>query len=284
MSRKPNSRIFPRLVNKAAFVDKIVLSVDGKLKSDFEYELLDPKNHGILRPGMLYCRSVSGIFELTGNPAVVRYGKAKKFKNVPAVQVVMQSEAIPVTAAQVMFLVKRLTSDPPPITVSQLELTLDVTGTTIDYILQHLIQRARGDVRVLSDGKRRTIYVGSPRSKWEVRIYQKRRSVLRLEFILRRPFLSKHGINQPEDVLLLRKVRIWDLLSIRRFSASSATRVTKTWRDAFWRDVVMTWGRYGRELSGITGFLRGYGVHPHRVLRRTRLQRRLEAMQRRLVW
>ena len=108
-NRKPSSRVFPWLVDKAAFVDKIVLSVNGKLKADFEYELIDAESKGILRPGTLYCRSVSGVFGLTDDPVVIRYGKAKKFTNVPAVQIVMQSEAVPVTAAQAMLLVKKLT-------------------------------------------------------------------------------------------------------------------------------------------------------------------------------
>ena len=116
------------------------------------------------------------------------------------------------------FLVERLTLE-SQIRVSQVELTFDVTGTTIDYVRQHLIHRAQSDARVLSDGERITIYVGSPRSAWQVRIYEKTITVLRLEFILRRSFLSRHGINKPEDLLLLRKLKVWDLLSIRRFSA-----------------------------------------------------------------
>ena len=195
----------------------------------------------------------------------------------------MHSERIPVTGAQVRFFVERLTVE-SQIRASKVELTFDVTGATIDYVLWHIIHRAQTDLRVLSDGKRATIYAGSPRSAWEVCIYEKTSTVLRLEFILRRPFLSRHGINRPEDVLLLRKLNIWDLLSVRRFSASSAARVSRTWESATGRELVCTWGEYRRPLRSLPRFLRNYGVHPHQVLRRTRLQKKLEKMQKRLVW
>jgi hypothetical protein len=177
-----------------------------------------------------------------------------------------------------------MTQHSPQITISSLEVTFDVTGATVDYILQHLIHRAHGGVRVVSDGKCRTIYVGSSRSAWQVRIYEKRRGVVRLEFILRRRFLARHGINRPEDALLLRRLRLWDLLSLRRFSASSAARVTRTWDNALGKQLVRTWGIYRRELEWLPRVLRNHGVHPYRVLTRTRLQRKLEAMQRRFVW
>jgi hypothetical protein len=284
-ARQPETRIFPWNVDWAAFLDKIVLSIDGQLKQDFAQHLLDVKSTGIFHPGTIYSRRVSGIFSLTGNPGILRYGKAKKFQNVPDVQLIIQSQSMPVTAAQSTFLVKQLTQNLAQITVSSLEMTFDVRGTTVGYLRRHLIHRAKSPVRSLGKGKRKTLYVGSVRSAWQARIYQKRREVVRLEFILRRAFLSKNGINQLEDVLLLRKLKIWDLLSIRRFSASSAARVTRTWKKNPWgKQIVRTWGPYGRALGALPPILRNNGVHPNRVLRRTRLQRRLAAMQRRFVW
>ena len=200
-------------------------------------------SHGILAaPDSLYSRAVSGTIWLSGNPVDVVYGRRKNFKNVPILRITMHSKRIPVTGAQVRFLIEKLTVRPLEIRVSQVEATYDVTGVTIDYVRQHIIHRAQNDARVLSDGTRMTIYVGSPRSAWQVRIYEKTSSVVRLEFILQRSFLTRHGIDQPEDVLLLRKLKVWDLLSLRRVSASSAT------------------------------------------LRPTRLQQRLETMQRHFVW
>ena len=282
--RKPSTRVFSWAVNNVAYIHKIALSVDGQLKPDFEAELRNPVSKGIrATPDSLYSRAVSGSCWLSGNPVEVVYGRRKNFKNVPTLRITMHSKRIPLTAAHVNFLVERLTLK-SQIRVSQVELTFDVTGTTSDYVRQHLIHRAQSDARVLSDGERITMYVGSPRSAWQVRSYEKTPTVLRLEFILRRSFLSRHGINKPEDVLLLRKLNVWDLLSVRRFSASSAARVTRTWKNAIGRELVLTWGEYRRPLRLLPRILKNHGVHPHQVLRCTRLQKTMEEMQKRLVW
>jgi hypothetical protein len=278
---KPSKRLFPWAVDKVAFIDKIALSVDGQLKPNFEEELQHPESRGILAPDSLYSRAVSGTFWLSGNPIEVIYGKTKHFKNVSALRIAMQSENRPLTAAEVMLLVKRLTATPPEIRVSQLEFTFDVTGATIDYVLWHIIYRARNEARLWS-GK--TIYVGSPRSAWEVRIYEKTLAVLRLEFILRRAFLSRWKINRPEDVLTLRKLNVWDLLSVRRFSVSSAARVTRTWNNTIGMELVRTWGEYRRPLRLLPRILKNHGAHPQQVLRRTRLQKKMEDMQKRFLW
>jgi hypothetical protein len=283
--RQPSSRVFSLVVDKAAFIDKIVLSIDGELKPNFNAEFQDPKSHGVSTPDSLYSRLVSGKFWPSGNPVDLLYGRKKRFANVPTQRITINSERIPITAAQVMLLVKRLTVESPQIRVSSLEFTFDVTGATIDYVLPHIIHRARSGVRVLSDGKSMTVYVGSPRSAWEVCIYPKPYSpVLRFEFRLRRPFLSRHGIIQPEDVLLLRKLKVWDLFSVRRFSAGNAARITRTWGNAVGKELIRTWGYYRRPLLSLPKVLKHYGVHPHQVLRRTSLQRKLEAMQKRFLW
>jgi hypothetical protein len=108
--RKPSSRVFTWAVNHVAFIHKIVLSVDGQLKPDFEAELQHPDSGGIYTPGSLYARLVSGSCWLSGNPVDVVYGRRKNFKNVPTFQITMHSKRIPVTGAQVRFLVERLTT------------------------------------------------------------------------------------------------------------------------------------------------------------------------------
>jgi hypothetical protein len=271
-------------VDTAAFVHKLVLSVDAELSETHENVLQQIKREGIFHPGGLYSRRVSGKFWLSGNRVVVLHGRTRNFPNVPTLWITMHSGRIPLTAAEAILLTRRVTLGSPEIRVSSIEFTFDVTGTTIDYLLRHLIYRAKKDARVLSDGERRTIYVGSPRSAWQVRIYDKRRPVLRIEFVLRRASLSRWGISRPEDLLLLRRLNVWELLSIRRFSASSAARVTRDWDDAAAKELVLTWGEYRRPLRLLPRILKNHGVHPHQVLRRTCLQRKLEAMQRRFIW
>ena len=207
-----------------------------------------------------------------------------RFKNVPPLRFTLQSQHIPLTAAQVYLLTWRCTCKAPELTVSSVELTFDFTGTSIEKIRTQLIHRAQR-VTLLIDGRGwQTIYVGSPRSAWQVRIYQKAATVLRLEFVLRRGFLSRHGIHRPEDVLLLRKIKIWELLSLRRFSRSRADRATEKWKNRTARRLVLDWFEDGRSRKSLLQVLRWNRVPANSVFCKTRLQRRLEAMHRRLIW
>jgi hypothetical protein len=241
--RKPSTRIFYWVLDGAAFIHRIVLSVNAERKENFDEELQRVKKYGIFHPDSIYARVVCAFLWPTGNFVEVLHGRIKRFRNVPTIQIKMRSEGIPLTAAQVKYLIRKIVVGNSRVRVSMLEFTFDVTGVSIEYVLRHLVHSARKPPLVLSDGERKTIYIGSPRSAWQVRIYEKTETVLRLEFILRRAFLSRHGIKRPEDVLLLRKLDVWKLMSIRRPSARSPG-----------------------------------------VLRPTRLQKKLESMQRHFIW
>jgi hypothetical protein len=284
---KPSPRVFPYLVDRAAIVDKIVVSVTGKLNETFrDNELLhvDPKS--IFHDGGFYAGCIFAKWWLTRNPVKIHHGRMTRFKNVPPLRFTMQSEMIPVTAAQVQLFIKRCTEEfpAPTITLSCLELTFDVTGKTIAYIRRNLMHRAQGGARNLMDKHgNETIYIGSPRSSWQVRIYQKNLWVVRIEFILRKPFLSKYGIKHLEDVQLLRRINIWLLLSVRRFSRSSAKRSTTKLNDLV-RGLIVDSARFNRSRETVLFVLRRNRSKPNRIFRRTSLQRKLEAMQRRFIW
>lgn len=175
---KPSSPVFPHLVDKTATVDKIVVSVTGKLKEHFcKNELLNVKRESIFHPGDLYGGCIFAQWGMTKNSVLVHHGRLVRFKNVPPQLVTMHSETIPVTAAQIKLFIKScMEEDPGPvISVSSLELTFDVTDAEVEYIRQNLIHRAQGGERSLFDEwSNQTIYVGSPRSAWQVRIYQKK--------------------------------------------------------------------------------------------------------------
>jgi hypothetical protein len=281
---KPSSRVFSLTVDKAAFVDRIVVGVGSALKENFDTELLDPISTGIFRPGSLHSRRVSGRCPTTENPVTVVYGRTRKFKNLPEALFGVRSERVPATGAQVKWLLQRITRKSPAHYVSSLELTFDIRDVSPAYIARHLIKRARGEVRTVSDGKRDTLYIASPRSAWEVRVYEKRQDVLRIEFVLRRTFLARHGINSLEDVIALRRLPIWNLFSIRRFSETCAWKVTKNWDNDVARELVVTWGQYRYQFDGLSRLLQEHRVDPRLVLRRAEVQRRLEQMQRRFIW
>jgi hypothetical protein len=281
---KPTQRTFSYLTNKAAFIHKVVLSVDGALDETFQEKLIHAKNVGIFHPGVFYGRCVFGTWKLTGNPSTIHYGRTKKFPNVPPLRVTMRSESIPLTGAQTQLFVRGLAAGPHEIKVSSLELTFDLSFTNLSQVRRHLIHRAHREQILRDRLGRQTLYIGSPTSSWEARIYQKTESDLRLVFIFRRAFLSQHGINRPEDLLILRRLKIWRLLSVRRFSRSCAERVTQDWDNNVGRELIVTWAEAKRPLLGLVQILRNHQVDPNCVLRRTSIQRRLEAMQHRFVW
>src|SRR5438876_5707013 len=110
---------------------------------------------------------------------------------------------MPLTAAQARLMISRATGERSSMQVSMLELTFDVTGVQVQQLRKRAIHRAHITRTLVDDQGRSTLYVGSPRSSWQVRIYDKTSSVVRIEFVLRRSFLSKHKINTPEDIVLL---------------------------------------------------------------------------------
>jgi hypothetical protein len=112
--KKPKRRVFSHLVNKTAIVDKIVLSVDGELNETFrEEELVNVNPKSIFHPGGLYAGCIFAVWSLTGNPVSIHHGKMANFANVPPLRFTMQSENIPLTAAQVQLLARRCTCKLP---------------------------------------------------------------------------------------------------------------------------------------------------------------------------
>jgi hypothetical protein len=168
--------------------------------------------------------------------------------------------------------------------VSALELTFDVTDISLEYVRDNLIHRAARAVNTLRDERGYgTTYVGSPRSAWQVRIYQKNKSVVRIEFILRKSFLSKYGIQRLEDVVLLSRINIWRLLSVREFSRSKALLATAKLNNLV-REIVLDSARFNRPRDTVLFILRRNRIKPTLVYRRTNLQKKLETMQHRLIW
>src|SRR5436190_14727931 len=66
--------VFPHLVDRAAFIDTIRLSVDttGKAQAGC---LAEAEDQSILRPGSTYSHKIEAKCRLTGNPVRIQYGK-----------------------------------------------------------------------------------------------------------------------------------------------------------------------------------------------------------------
>ena len=88
--------MFRYCLNNAAFIDRIVLSVNTDNKPNLK-QSLEAKDIGILSPKSLYSRKLTGKAALTGNPVQILYGKVSRFPRVPPYPVVLRSEAVPLT-------------------------------------------------------------------------------------------------------------------------------------------------------------------------------------------
>jgi hypothetical protein len=102
-------QIFEYLVDSAAFVDRIELSVG---EQHFKEPVQLIRKHMLRRESeslaiggknSLYTRLLRGRCKYSGNPLGLKYGKRKTYARVPALRLAMRSDRVPLTCAQVLF-------------------------------------------------------------------------------------------------------------------------------------------------------------------------------------
>jgi hypothetical protein len=190
------------------------------------------------------------------------------------------SHSSPVTCADVFLILDGLFRRGYTAAISSVELTFDTAGTPLWRFGRDLCSRAT--VTELGSQARRTLYVGGPRSPWQVRIYQKTLSLVRVEFVLRSTFLRAHGIRRPQDLLRLRKVDLWRLVSFRVVDRAS--------RYALPPRASEPWLKHGLPLppampaSIVERELRSAGLSPRRWVIRSDCETLLRKMQRAMIW
>ena len=80
----------------------------------------------------------------------------------------------------------------------------DTTGIPLKRFMGELCTTARL-VRVIEGKDGTTIYVGGVNSPWQLKLYGKTDSIVRVEFMLQSTFLRKHGIVRPHELSLSEK-------------------------------------------------------------------------------
>jgi hypothetical protein len=277
------SGVFSYLVNKAAFLDRIVLSVwsGGKPVSD---QISEVRNVGILSGDSLYSRCLSGKWTLTGNPVQILYGKVSLLPRVPPFRLILRSEAIPITGAQINTLARSIFPNAVRMQVSQVELTLDLKGLSVPHFRRCMVHHARGWSEKSGLADRKTLYVGSRCSPWQVVIYDKAANIVRYEVVLRRGFLFKRGLSSPDALVTLRQLDLWRLASVRRFRRERVVSATEGWSNTTLKEMLLDWDVDGRPLQTLYRFLRKTGIQPDSVLRRSSCQLRMDEMLRNLIW
>jgi len=105
--RKKSETTFAHTIDRAAFIDTIVLSINASASPRWQ-ALFNVKHHPILHERGNYSRAAEGIWDVTGNPITVVFGKVARMPPLPQFLVTVRSESVPVTGAQVTKLVEAL--------------------------------------------------------------------------------------------------------------------------------------------------------------------------------
>jgi hypothetical protein len=274
--------VFPHLVNSAAFVDRIEIAVWGRRRARALDHIAQGKNRAIGGSGKAYARCIPGRNIPTGNQMQFKYGVMLPYRNVSPFVVILWAGRLPVTCADAMLVMDAFLRQGCRARVSRLELTFDTKGILLDRFTSELCTRAR-IVGEIEGEYSTTLYAGGVHSPWQLKIYRKTHDVVRVEFTLRSAFLRKHGIVKPEEISLLRKIRLWDQISFREVDQSRGDelppRIKNPWG----------WLRHGLPPdlppSMVLETLREARVpKPERWVVRSDRERLLCKMQKSLIW
>jgi hypothetical protein len=275
--------IFLHFVNQAAFLDKAVFSIWGNRRLRSPTLLQVGPSRAIGGPKRMYARMLSGQCSVTGNPFELKYGKLRSYENVPPFRLTVRSDRMPLSGAQVAMISSALFRSGFRSHIANLEFTFDVTNYPFTYFRHRLFTRARSVVELGSDGHG-TFYAGRPRSPWQLRVYEKTQSLVRVEYVLRRAFLSANGIERVDDILRLRDVNIWALASFQDFHEERLAEALAKVPDGWGKDLLSETPRHW-PLQLLTAALRGRcGIDPNGMLHRSDAQRLLREMQDNMLW
>jgi hypothetical protein len=275
--------VFRELVNKRAFIDKIVLAVWGTRRKTQTDALRVIANRGIAGPKSNYSRIVFAATQDGGNPTSLKYGLTvpKSIRQFfPPMQMALRSAGSPVTCAELLRAEEAMLCSRARHSVSNVELTFDTDRFRPTECLQTIFSKAK--VTEQPSATRQTVYVGTPHSDWQLRIYEKTRSITRVEFILRSAALRRMEISRAEDLIRLRTAQLHDLVTWRQFRPVT-TGFVLPHRPAYKKRALLSMTRRGAQ--GAEKLLRTqYGLQTALLLEPAPVASLLKHMQRRLVW
>lgn len=207
---------FDFLLSYAAFVDTLEISVYGEPRTKPHPSVRLGSNRAVGSSRSNYARSRRGTYCLTGNPFEWRYGVLRRNRlRVPPHRVILRSETTPLTRDSVQKLLDALFLPGYQAVVSKCEVTFD-TRIPLQFLLKHT------SCRLVRRKFESSAIFGSPRSSWQVRVYQKTPAVVRLEFVLRRGLLRSSKINSIESLGTVPELTLFDWFPIRELRDRSA--------------------------------------------------------------
>jgi hypothetical protein len=287
LDNAPESKtgIFPKLLNCVSFADKVTLGVWRTMRQRpaVGVELQASRSIGG-KPDGVYSRWIPLILSTTGNPGDLKYGRLHRYRHIPFCQLTLRSVEAPLDEAQVASVLNALFYGKRRTNVSQVEMTFDTTGTSVRSLRQLLFTRARRLVILRDTYGRETMYVGGTRSRWQLRVYQKTSEIVRIEFVLRRPFLREHGIHTFEDITLLGGIDLHQMAIFQTVNQSklkrSLSHIPSGWR----KQLLLDWPRR-RPLQELTQALRkDHKIDPTSLFSVSRIQQTLDRMGSSFVW
>jgi hypothetical protein len=293
--RDPQQGVFAHLIDLAAFIDRIRIGVEGVRREhplppitvEQSFAIGGPAHSdghagdsGQRRP---YARAVNGICLRSGNLFQLRYGANRLFPNLSSLSLDLRSEKCPLTVEECDIVLRSLFRAGFRKHVAHLEWTCDLSGTSVEHLANHYVSRATY-FRELTDSLGfRTVYIGSPNSPWQLKIYDKANDIVRSEYAFRRPFLRGRGIVEPSDVIALSGVDSAQLVRFCDLMERPSKQVLSHIRKAWVIDLLADWPP-NRPLQAWAGLMRGWKVDPAPYLGDDDLQRRVRGMHERLIW
>lgn len=192
--------VFPALVNRRAFLDKVVVSIKGRRRDVPQLEIRKRPNRAIGGKKGKYARLEQGVLLSSGNSNDLVYGPMQLVKILPSLMLTLHSDGAPITVSEIVATINGFCENGWRAKVSLVELTFDFAGRSTEWFRYRVFSSAhKFDTETDEDGNE-THYFGGPTSPWQAKTYQKTQNVTRLEYTLRRPFLRQQGFNKPSDL------------------------------------------------------------------------------------
>ena len=159
--------VFPATIDQCAFLDTVRLGVFGGRRESPLLVVRDVGKEPIAKRGGLYGWVERGVVESTGNRYELLYGALRMQKIIPPLVLTLRSDQKPVTVEDAIAAINAFCETVAPrVTVSQTELTFDLSGVSVDWFERSIFSSARRFVPYPSEEKKETLYVGGPTSPW----------------------------------------------------------------------------------------------------------------------
>jgi hypothetical protein len=277
--------VFPELIGKKAFLDKVVVSLRAIKKESPGSAVKDLVNQPIGGYGKKYARRERGVLRASGNSYELVYGRLMPV--LPLMVLTVRSDESPTTARFVKSAINAVCEGQWQAKVSLVEMTFDFKNIPIEFFRRNVFTSAYKFRSLQDKDGRKTFYVGVRTSPWQGRIYQKTRQVVRLEFIFRRPFLRQHRITEVSDLKNLRTLDLTRRLWLRKLNCAGAKqleiKVAAQESENVRRRIVVVWFRDLPLRESIRAAKKYFGGVPSKLTSATAVDKRLRRMQRRLV-